>query len=309
MGLHSALDTLAPPGQGTKPALSRAIRELSLEVLRGGPLSAGMARYPWLFDRLQVRMVEAGEKGGLLVSVLERLADYLEREYQMRMEISKRTLYPKLLLAAFFVIPAIPVLVLAGPLAFLLALWSSVSWVLFFGVPIYLVMRVFLQTRGGREAYDRVKLAIPIIGPLVRKLAIARFGRMLAALYGAGVPIASAMQIAAESSGNAVLEAAGARIVPSLQAGNSIALTMQATGFFPPMIVGMVATGESTGSLDATLDKASQFYEEEALHSAVRLVVVMGVLQLLVMAVLIGIRVIAFYTGMYGGISSGAAGE
>jgi type IV pilus assembly protein PilC len=176
------------------------------------------------------------------------------------------------------------------------------------GIPTFFAFRLLLKTRAGRETWDQIKLLIPIIGGLVRKLAVGRFARTLAALYGAGVPIASALAMAGESSGNSVLEKACARMVPAVERGVSVAQAMGASGFFQPMVLGMVSTGETSGNMDVMLDKAADFYEEEGRHSITQLVVILGVLLLLLMALVIAIQVISFYGGFYAGGAQGAAG-
>jgi len=308
MGIFHALEALSGPTQTPNNALRRVVQEIAQHVLVGGRFSEGMARFPWLFDRMQIRMVEAGEQGGLLVEIFQRLAEYLEREHELRLEIKRKTLYPKILLAAFIFIPQIPTLVLRGPAAYALEIWGLVGWALLFGIPFFFAMRVLLSTDGGRNTYDQVKLALPVIGPLVRKLAVSRFARTLAALYSSGVPIAHAMSMAGEASGNALLERQSRMMRPALEHGNSIAATLGASRFFPPMFLGMVGTGETTGNLDGSLNKAADFYEEEAKHAAIQLTVILGVALLLTMAIMIGMKVIAFWSGMYGGMG-GSGGD
>jgi len=252
--------------------------------------------------------VEAGEMGGMLVDIFRRLAEYMERDYEIRLEIKKRTLYPKLLVVALVLIPPIPVLVLQGLVPYLMVVWGVVSAFLMVGVPVLLILRLMLTRPAARDLYDRIKLAIPVIGPLIRKLAIARFARTLAALYGAGVPVTSALVMAGESTGNSVLEGAAAQMVPALEQGTSIAQAMVTSGFFPHMFTGMVSTGEATGNMDDILDKAAEFYEQEGLHATIQLVVIMGVLAFLVMAILIAIQVIGSYTSFYGGYNDAAGG-
>lgn len=299
MGIFQAFESLGTGTQTPNASLRRVVRELGQHLLVGGRLSDGMARYPWLFDRMQVRLVEAGEQGGLLVEVLRRLAEYLEREYELRQEIKRKTLYPKLLLAAFLFIPPVPTLVLAGPKAYFLEVWGVIWWAILIGIPLVIALRLLLQTHAGRAFYDHVKLALPVIGPMVRKLAVARFARTLAALYGAGVPIRSALAMAGETCGNTVLENASLRMVPAVEHGLSISQALAAANVFQPMFLGMVATGESSGNLDESLDKAAEFYEAEAMHTTIQLVVILGVVLLILMGILIGMKVIQFWTGKY----------
>jgi type II secretory pathway component PulF len=135
-------------------------------------------------------------------------------------------------------------------------------------------------------------------------MTVARFARTLAALYGAGVPIMSSVNLAGEACGNHVLESASYGMSSALERGVPLSQALTATGFFPPMFLGMVSTGETTGNLDQMLHKASDFYEEEAKHGTIQLVVILGVLLLLVMALLIGIKIVSFWTGFYGSATS-----
>jgi type IV pilus assembly protein PilC len=308
MALYQALELMSQGMQTPNSQLRRVAGELARQVLSGGTLSAGMARFPWLFDRMQLRMMQAGEQGGLLVEILGRLSTYLEKEYNLRLEIKRRTLYPKLLLLALILIPPIPTLVLRGFGPYAAEVWGVVSGVIIVGIPLFFLMRLLLKIDAIRDLYDQVKLALPILGPLIRKMAIARFSRSLAALYAAGVPIASALAMAGESAGNAALEKLSHRMAPGLERGASIAQVTGASGFFPPMFVGMVGTGESSGNLDQMLDKAADFYEEESSHATIQLVVILGVLLLLIMGILIGIKVIGYWTGYSGSVINGAGG-
>ena len=303
IGMYQAFEMLGNGTQTPNAQLRRVTVEIGRHVLTGGRVSEAMARYPWLFDKMQLRMVEAGEYGGLLVDIFRRLADYLEREYAIRQEIKKKTLYPKLILAALVLIPPVPTLVLRGVVPYLLDVWNTIATLALICVPFFLVIRALLTTEAGKEAYDQVKLLIPVIGPLVRKLAVSRFARTLAALYGAGVPIMTSVSIAGETCGNHVLESATRRSLPAIEHGVSITQTLTASGFFQPMFLGMVSTGETSGNLDQMLDKAAAFYEEEAQHSTVQLVTILSVVLLLVAAILVAIKIISFYTSFYGGVT------
>ena len=306
--LYSSLETLGNPTQSPNAHLRRVVHAISQHVLTGGRLSEGMARYPWLFSKMQLRMIEAGEAGGLLVQIFERLANYLESQYELELEIKRKTLYPKILLFALLFIPQIPTLVLKGFIPYVLEIWSIVGMLLMVGVPLFIAFKFLMTARAAREWYDHLKLMIPITGNLVRKMTIARFSRTLAALYGAGVPIMTATTLAGESSGNHVLESASYGMSSALERGVPMSQALSATGFFPAMFRGMVSTGESTGNLDQMLEKAADFYEEEAKHATLQLVVILGVLLLLVMAVLIALKIIGFYTSFYGGQVGAASG-
>ncbi|MCC2670497.1 MAG: epsF 2 [Armatimonadetes bacterium] len=306
VALYHSLEMLSQSGQTPNPHLRRATQFLGQHILAGGRLSEGMTRFPRIFDRMQVRMVEAGEAGGVLVAIFQRLSDYLEREHHIRSEVARKTLYPKLVLGLLvFVLPIGFPMTLAG---YLRDLGRILLWIFGLGIPAWFTSRLFFTSRGGREMYDQVKLSFPIVGKLIRKMAVARFARSFAALYGAGVPIASALAMSGEASGNYVLEQQSLRMVPHLERGMPISKTLEATGFFPPMFTGMVATGESTGSLDTMLDKAADFYEEESSHATQQLVVTLGVVLLLAVAIMVAYKVATFYASLYGGLSTGGMG-
>lgn len=309
MPLYGSLETLSHPGQSPNGHLRRVIGEMTPHLLAGGRLSEAMAPYPWLFDTMQVRMIEAGETGGLLVEIFGRLADYLQREYELRLEIKRKTLYPKILLAALIFIPSIPTLFLRGPGAYAIEVWGLLQWLVILVIPAIFLGRYFMSLKAGREFFDQVKLLIPVIGPLVRKMTVARFARTLAALYGAGVPIGTSLRTAGEACGSAVLERHSAVMVPGLERGFRVSEVLETTRFFPPMFLGMVSTGETSGNLDQMLTKAAEFYDEESRHATMQLVVVLGVVLLLVMGIIIAIKIVGFWSGFYAGaIGAGAAG-
>lgn len=308
VGIYSALEMLSDPRQCPNAALRKVVADIARQALNGRTVSEAMARYPWLFPKMHVRMVEAGEAGGFLVDVLRRLAEYSEREYQVRMDIKKKTLYPKLVFALLLLVLPINIpLTLAGYLGGLSRVLMNAALLGGFG---WFFIRAFSTNRSGVQLLDQIKLAVPVIGPLVRKMAAARFARSLAALYGAGVPIHVALSMAGETAGNHVLEQRSRVAVPALERGLPIARAIEATGFFPPMFIGMVSTGETTGNLDVMLDKAADFYEEESTHATTQLVVIMGVVVLIFVAILVAMKMLNFYAGLFNGImnATGAAG-
>jgi type IV pilus assembly protein PilC len=308
MALYGSLETLSRPGQSPNRHLRRVVESMGQHVLAGGKLSEAMSPYPWLFDTMQVRMVEAGESGGLLVEIFGRLADYLQREYELRLEIKRKTLYPKILLLALIFIPSIPTLFLRGPAAYAAEIWTILQWFFIAVIPLVLFGRYFMSLRAGREFWDQAKLVIPVIGPLSRKMTIARFARTLSALYAAGVPIATSLRTAGESCGSAVLERHSTVMVPGLERGFKISEVLENSRFFPPMFLGMVSTGETSGNLDQMLTKAAEFYDEESRHATLQLVVILGVVLLLVMAIIIAIKIIGFWGGFYAGVTGAGAG-
>ena len=152
-------------------------------------------------------------------------------------------------------------------------LWDGffhLSTYVFVVLGLFILFRYLLQSQSFRDSYDQVKLAIPVIGPLVRKLAVARFSRSFAALYSAGISIPESLVASAEAANNAVLERRVRAIAPTVETGGSLTQLMVQTGFFPSMYTGMVATGEQTGNLDGMLDKAAEFYENEGAHASMQ---------------------------------------
>jgi type IV pilus assembly protein PilC len=305
MPFYQALVSLGE--QTPNPRLRGAIREMAQHILDGGRMSEVMQRYPWLFSRLELRMIEAAELGGLMEECLRRLAAYLEREYNLRLQIKQRTLYPKLVLLTFIFVPSLVTWVMQGFVAYIADI--ATFWAPIFIGLLFLVIgyRYLMKYPSFRDFRDQVNLALPVIGPLVRKLAVARFARGMAALYHAGVSPVTSLVAAAEASGNVVLEKSVRRMAPAIERGSSLTQAMVMTGFFPPMFTGMIATGEQTGSLDETLDKSAEYYESEATHASIQLVVILGVVLLLIMAVVVALKVIGFYMTHYGA-ATGAVG-
>src|SRR5262249_39946866 len=198
----------------------------------------------------------------------------LEREYTLRLQIKQRTLYPKILVLALIFIPGIPTLILVSPAAYfggILHTWGPVALGLLL---LWVALRYMLKGQSVRDFYDQVKLLLPVIGPLVRKMAAARFARSLAALYHAGVPLTSGVAASGEASGNAVLNKTSQRVVPALERGGSLTQALAATAFLPPMIHSMFATGEQAVDLDQVLDQVGDYYENEANHSTIQLLVI-----------------------------------
>lgn len=306
VGIFQALEMLATPGQTSNPELRKIVQAIGAHVLRGGRFSEVMHRYPWLFDKMQVRMVEAGEAGGMLVDIFRRLADYLEHEWELRQDIKRKTLYPKLVFGLLLLV--LPITMPLSVEGYLRGLGQIVLTAIGIGAPLFLFNRVFLTSVSGREFYDQVKLAFPVVGPLARKLAAARFARTLASLYGAGVPIASAVGLAGESSGNHLLEQHSARSVAAIERGLSLAQVLGGSHFFPPMFTGMVHTGETSGNLDTMLEKAADYYDSESRHATTQLVVALGVALLIIVAICVGFKVVSFYTGMFNGVIQNLGG-
>lgn len=298
--IHRALISVAE--NTGKPRLRRVVQAVVDELMQGKPLAKAMSRHPHVFDDLQIALIQAGEEGGLLENMLERLADYLERDYKLRLKIRAGTFYPKVLLAAGIFIPKIPVLVVGGGL--IPYLRETVSWaapVLLAVLAIVAVARILLQIEPLREAYDSLKLMIPGIGGLVRQLAMARFSRAMAALYAAGVPVPRAIAISALAAGNYYLTKHLRRAVAEVEHGQSICEAFRHTGVMPPLVLDMLQTGESTGNVDAMMDKVAEYYEQETDVKSGQAVIVLSVGVYLLIALWIASMIISFWQGYASG--------
>ncbi len=298
--IHRALISVAE--NTGKPRLRRVVQAVVNELMQGKPLAKAMSRHPHVFDELQVALVQAGEEGGLLENMLERLADYLERDYKLRLKIRAGTFYPKVLLLAGIFIPKIPVLVVGGGL--IPYLRETVGWaapILLAVLAIVAVVRILLQIEPLREAYDSLKLMVPGVGGLVRQLAMARFSRAMAALYSAGVPLPRTIAISALAADNYYLTKRLRRAVVEVEHGQSISQAFRRTGVMPPLVLDMLQTGESTGNVDTMMDKVAEYYEQETDVKSGQAVIALSVGVYLLIALWIASMIISFWQGYASG--------
>lgn len=302
MSLSQALTTLSK--QAPNARLRRTVDDMAAQVQRGTQLSVAMARHPWLFSSLQVRMIEAAEAGGLMDQMMVRIADYLEREYETRQKIKQRTLYPKIVLVAAIFIPRISILIFDGLMPYLQATLFTVLPIVLVALAIWAIFRMLLQWPAFSYFYDAVKLNLPVVGGLIRKQVSGRFVRGLAALYGAGVPVGRAMSWAAEACGNPRVADMVLRQVPRVERGESLTSALTATGFFSPAALGMMATGEQSGNVDGILHKLADYQEAEADHATQQMVTIGSTLLYLAVCIYVGYLVISFYGGYANQINS-----
>lgn len=303
IGLKRTLDLGA---EESGPVLRRTVQDISGRVASGSALSASMREHPRVFDRFYCSMVEAGEAGGKLPELLGRLAQHLERSETMRRKVQAALYYP--LFVGAFAILVVTGIILFGvprvetvysglgaqlplPTQMLLDVSKMLvgNWYLWLGILALggFGMRRFLASDEGGRWFDAWKLRLPALGELFRALATARFARTFGALYMSGVPILMALELTASSIGNRVLEKAIREAAGSVQAGNDLSPALRLSGVFPSMALGMLASGEESGQLDAMLMSLADFYE---LQSDIRLQAVASLVEPLVM-VFIGIAV------------------
>jgi type IV pilus assembly protein PilC len=304
--------------QTENKALAAVINQVRLDVEKGSSLSAALAKHPKAFNRLYISMVRAGEIGGVLDSVLLRLADTIEKQVELRRKVKSAMTYPVvvailvlLIVTAMllFVIPMFEDLYreLGGKLPAPTQILINVSklarklWFLIIGGEIALVFgfRKWINSEEGRKRWDALKLRMPIFGGLVRKTALARFGRTLSALVRSGVPILESLDIVAETSGNYVVASAVRDTQQAVKRGDPLSRKLEDHPVFPPMVVQMMAVGEETGALDEMLDKIADFYDQEVEATVDALTSLIEPLLIVVMGICVGGMVIALYMPMF----------
>ncbi len=268
--------------QTKSKALSRALDAIRKDLMGGSSLSAAMAKFPRVFSELYVNSIWAGETGGVLDEILERLVMLLEHDRKLKSDVSSAMRYPIILVGGFivagivlatFVLPKftmllttvggempLPTKVLIAITDFLGQFWYVVFLLLAgAGVLFYL----FIRTGPGRLWWDRLKIKIPIFGPIVYKMVLSRFARMFETLDRTGLPILRSLSLVTKTVGNAHIALAVEGIAESVRRGRGLAAPMRESGIFPPMVVQMVATGEESGALDDMLKQVSDYYDSE----------------------------------------------
>jgi len=263
-------------------------------------------------------MVAAGEAGGILDIILQRLSVYLEKAVKLKNQVKSALIYPSTVLSIAFVVvwvilwKVIPVFAqlfagLGGELPFLTRavvgaskFVARYSWVLVLGLIVgFFAIRHYHTTHRGRRVLDGLLLKIPVLGMILRKIAVARFCRTLATLTASGVPILDGLQITAKTSGNAIIEDAIMAVRKSVEEGKTISGPLGETKVFPPMVVQMINVGEQTGALDQMLSKIADFYEEEVDVAVAGLVKLIEPLMIVVLGGIIGVIVTAMYLPLY----------
>jgi len=305
--------------QTENPRLKKIIKAVRDDVEAGSPVSDAMAKHPAAFDRLYIAMVKAGEASGALDATLLRLATQLEKQDSLRRSIKSAMTYP-ILIACFAIMVMIGMLLfiipifanmykdLGGQLPSLTRLMMNVSnmlkgyWFIIFPVIILMVWALvrLKNTEQGRRAWDRFKLSLPMkLGPIIQKIAVARFSRTFATLVGSGVPILQAIDITGKTSGNTVIEEAMVDVKESVRCGEPIAKPLMRVSVFPPMVTHMISIGEETGALDSMLNKIADFYEDEVDAAVKSLTSIIEPIMMMFVGGLVGLIVISMYLPMF----------
>lgn len=304
--------------QSPNKKLRNVIREVKDEVEAGSTFTDALRKHPKQFNDLFVNMVAAGEVGGILDGILHRLATYMEKAMKLKSKIKGAMIYPATIVTVavgvtavllIFVIPVFAELfssfgqALPAPTQFVINLSNfTLLYYKFMGgvlVAMGVGLRQVYRTESGRLALDGALLQMPVFGDLVRKSAVARFTRTLSTLVSSGVPILDALAITARTAGNKVVERAVLATRVSISEGRTIAEPLMQSKVFPPMVCQMIAVGETTGALDAMLQKVAEFYEDEVDTAVANLTALMEPLVIVFLGVVIGGLVISMYLPIF----------
>lgn len=305
MSLSEALGSI---GRRQRGRLGIIVLEMRDSVSAGGPLSGTMSRYPKIFSRLQVALIRAGEGGGLLEQMVERIASYLEYELGIRKLIMKACVYP-IVTFVFAIIVAICVPHLHvivetqsfGP--FWVLVWPTFRILISGFLGLIIVMKLLFQFDPVRLMWDCTKVNIPVVGGNAHKIAMSRFSRALAVLYTAGMPMGESLDIASDASANLYVGRRMKYAIPAVQSGQGLTESLARTKSVSPMVLDMLATGEKAGSSDSALQKAADYMDEELDASIHKLGIALFVILILAAGVIVGYIVINFWQSFYGGIT------
>ena len=298
------------------------IMQTRADVEGGASLADAMRKHPKTFDPLFSNMIAAGEAGGILDTILKRLATYIEKAVKLNQQVKSAMIYPVavVVIAALVVgvilwkvIPTFAAL-FSGlgaelPLPTRVVIWLSDSLVrylpfLFVGAGLIAwAFKSYYGTRAGKRVVDRIMLTLPVLGLILRKIAVARFCRTLSTLISSGVPILDGLEITAKTAGNTIIEDAIMVTRKSIERGETISVPLKETRVFPPMVTQMIGVGEATGALDTMLGKIAEFYEEEVDTAVAGLLTLLEPIMIAVLGVVFGGIVISMYLPIFDLIS------
>ncbi|HXM98181.1 MAG TPA: type II secretion system F family protein [Candidatus Dormibacteraeota bacterium] len=315
--LVQCLEILA--GQQENQFFQKVLTSTRASVEGGATLSAAMRHHPKVFDALFVNMVEAGETGGILDTILQRLATYIEKNVKLQRAVKSAMVYPigvlsiaggVIVLLLWKVVPIFATL-FAGlgaelplPTRVVIAMSNFVGSI--FGllivvgfVAVIIGIKVWYGTKEGRFILDSILLKLPVLGMLLRKIAVARFTRTLGTLISSGVPILEGLDITARTAGNAVVERALNKVRQALEEGKSLTEPLKESQVFPGMVTQMIAVGEQTGAMDAMLQKIADFYEEEVDAAVKDLLTALEPVMIVFLGLVVGGVVISMYLPLF----------
>jgi len=314
--LVQALDILAK--QTENKVLAAATRDIVFDVESGHTVADALAKHPKAFSELYVNMVAAGEAGGILDTILMRLATFMEKNDALVRKVKGAMIYPGVIMSVaviaisvllIFVIPVfesmfagvgmalpLPTRVVIGASDFLRGFWWAVIAASTGGAFMF---KRYYATSGGKLVIDRMMLRIPVLGDVLRKSAVSRFTRTLGTLISSGVSILDGLEITAKTAGNRVIQDAIMQSRASIAGGDTIAAPLQKSQVFPPMVISMIAVGEQTGGLDEMLSKIADFYDEEVDAAVSNLLSLLEPIMIVFLGVVVGGMVVAMYLPIF----------
>jgi type IV pilus assembly protein PilC len=322
--LVQALDILAT--QSENPALKDVTRQVVFDVESGNTLADAMRKHPRAFSDLYVNMVAAGEAGGILDTILMRLAVFMEKNDALVRKVKGAMIYPGVIISVaaiaitvllIFVIPTFESMFasvnLALPLPTRIVIGISRGlksyWFIVLGVAagIFFSIRSYYRTPGGKLNIDKLLLKMPVLGDVLRKSAVSRFTRTLGTLISSGVSILDGLEITAKTAGNRVIQDAIMESRSSIAGGDTIAAPLKKSAVFPPMVISMIAVGEQTGGLDEMLSKIADFYDEEVDAAVSGLLALMEPVMIVFLGVVVGGMVVAMYLPIFDMVNAAGA--
>jgi type IV pilus assembly protein PilC len=304
--------------QTENPTLAKALNGIRMDVEAGSNFADAIRKYPKIFDEFYVSMVAAGESGGVLDVILDRLSRYIEKGMNLKRKIKTATVYPS-------TIVAVAVIVISIMLVFVIPVFASMFSDFGASLPTltqividtsYWVKRQFLlivvalglfgygfkkyyQTVSGRKNVDKMALRLPVFGDIIRKVSVAKFTRTLGTLISSGIPILEGLEIVAKASGNKTVEQALMNARQSISEGKTIAEPLSSDTVFPKMVVSMIAIGETTGALDTMLAKIADFYDDEVDTAVSAMTALLEPMLIVVLGIIVGTIVIAMYLPIF----------
>lgn len=304
--------------QCENPTFKEVLKDIARSVEGGLSLCEAMQKYPNVFDSLYTNLVRAGEMGGVLDKTLQRLAEHMEKAEKLKAKVKGAMVYPIVVISvAILVIAVIMVFVipvfekmfgemgaqLPAPTVIVISISRFVKGNihLIIGAIILAVFlfRTYRKTPKGRKTTDAISLRLPVFGPLLKKVAVARFTRTLSTMLASGVPILDSLAIVAKTAGNVILEEIIMEVRQSVSEGQGIAEPLSETDIFPPMVVQMISVGEATGALDSMLEKIADFYDDEVDAAVAALTSMMEPMLMVFLGTTIGGLVISMYLPIF----------
>jgi type IV pilus assembly protein PilC len=304
--------------QQENPTLKKMLKEIKDAVEGGTTLADSLKRFPKYFDNLFVNMIAAGEAGGILDVILKRLAAYMEKAAKLKRRVKGAMVYPAItvfvavVVVAIILVFVIPVFQkmfadfgsgLPGPTLIVIGISefvkSKIHWIIIALVLFTIAFKKYYQTDKGRLVIDSLALKAPVFGLLIRKVAVAKFTRTMGTMLSSGVAILEALDIVAKTAGNRIVENAIYNVRSGIAEGRTMADPLQASGVFPAMVCQMIAVGESTGALDAMLEKIADFYDEEVDQAVENLTAMIEPMMIVFLGIVVGGLIVSMYLPIF----------